>query len=117
MSDEIRPTELPTGWTLVYTDRYNTPYYTRSDGAYVWKSRDQYYSNPLDPKCRMWQAFLPDGTENGEPISKVRRNVLYRIPRKWQSPLAAICAVDLEFPVPSDQPPTGAVPPGSPPLP
>lgn len=65
---------LPGGWTL-RTEALGAPsrpWYERSDGAYVWYSRDEYYSNPLNPRCRMWQAFLHDDSTNGQPVTKVR---------------------------------------------
>jgi hypothetical protein len=74
-------------------------YYQRTDGAYVWWSRDMYYSNPENPRCRMWQAFLSDGTRDGRYLRKAPIKRERGTPRKWSTADAAMRAVDREHPI------------------
>jgi len=73
-------------------------WFERSDGAYVWKSRDEKYSFSLSPTCRMWMAYMPPSHTN-KYLFKRRRRGLYRIPRKWASAQSAMKALDKECPV------------------
>lgn len=71
-------------------------WYERTDGAYVWESSDHYYSNPLNPRCRLWMAFGPDQQYLFKaPITSPRCHT----PRKWQSAAAAMKALDREKPL------------------
>lgn len=86
-------------WTLIQDVGRHGPfsYWQRSDGAYVYKSRDEYYSNPLNPRCRMWTAFCSD--RNADCLSRTVRRSRLRWPRKWQTAEAAMRALDREHPM------------------
>lgn len=87
------------GWTLKHDVGRHGAYswWERSDGAYVWKDRDQYYSNPLNTRCRMWMVFKSDTA--GDYLSKTLRRSRLGVPRKWNTAEAAMRAADRELPL------------------
>jgi hypothetical protein len=78
-------------WTQTRWDRWD-----RNDGACVKENLHSPYPNPLDPNCRLWCAYAPDGEY---AISYGRRNTWMRIPRRWKTAEAAMQVIDREYPI------------------
>lgn len=87
----------PHEWKLVRTAV--GPRHRRGDGAEVWKSDDEFYSNPLNPRCRLWEGAGPGRTDylNQKPRTSGRnRSTGQR--RRFGTAEAAMRAVDLAYP-------------------
>lgn len=88
-------------WKEVNWDRW-----VRSDGAVVkWDDRSPHV-NPAKTSCRMWTAWEPDPGQNALVMrrGKVRRaqdGHPWRpgFPRRWKTSVAAMKAVDREYPI------------------
>lgn len=70
----------------------------RGDGAEVWESVDHYYSNPLNPRCRLWEGAGPGDNQILMRARRSDRRELGRSRRRFGSAAAAMAAVDLAHP-------------------
>jgi hypothetical protein len=71
-------------------------YYERTDGAYVWRTKDEYWAKPWLPGHRGWVAFGPGG--DNEPAINFERYGRNH-PRRWKTPEAAMKVVDELYPL------------------
>lgn len=85
-------------WTLKHDVGRMGPFswWQRSDGVYVWESHDYMHTNPLNPRCRVWMVFRSD--QIGDYLAKETRRPR-GVPRKWNTPEAAMRAADRELPL------------------
>lgn len=86
--------------------RVNDYRWRRTDGAAViWDDRSP-YPNPVRPSARMWTAWEPDPSTKALSMRRGRLREADdghlwkpRFPRRWNTPAAAMKAVDKEFPL------------------
>ena len=75
----------------------------RVDGAYVMKSRDEYWAEPWLKGHKPWVAFVDadpnDDCDNGTALTYQRGNSPLGISRRWKTPEAAMRAIDKEHPL------------------
>lgn len=86
-------TETAAMWTKDESGRF-----MRSDGALVWKG-DDYHSNPLNPRCRMWEASGPGVSDTLYKAQRRDRRERFVTRRRFGSADAAMKAVDRTFPI------------------
>jgi hypothetical protein len=72
--------------------------YERVDGARVWKG-DDYHSNPLNPRSRMWEGAGPHVNQTLVKRARRDRRERFVTRRRFGSPEAAMQAVDLIHPI------------------
>jgi hypothetical protein len=77
-------------WREVHGHRWE-----RSDGAVVKWDQSSPYPNPILESARMWTAWEPDPSQRYLGRSNGRRSW----PRRWNTPQAAMDAVDREHPL------------------
>lgn len=93
---------LPPGWHYVTLDRYGEPcrpYYARTDGAAVWENMDDYWAKCWLPGHRRWSANQSSGKRLTYHKRRGSTRSLMGSDRRWKTPLAAMRAVDREYPV------------------
>jgi hypothetical protein len=72
--------------------------FERRDGALVWKG-DEYHSNPLNPRCRMWEGAGPAGmSQTLNKAVRSDRRERFNVRRRFGSAEAAMQAVDRAYP-------------------
>lgn len=70
----------------------------RHDGAEVWRSADHYHSNPLDPRCRLWEGAGPGPDDYLMKAMRTDRRERFRTRRRFGGAQAAMRAVDRAYP-------------------
>ncbi len=92
--------QCESGWRWVVDDSYVNRF-ERTDGAYVLRSTDEYYANPMNPRHLGWKAYVDveHVDDDGTYLGYKRRDSPFRIARRWKTPQAAMRAIDKERPL------------------
>jgi hypothetical protein len=91
--------EPGSAWTLTRSDSDGHWYYRRVDGAEVWRSDDYYYSNPVNPRCRLWEAAGPGTGAYLVQALRTDRRSRGAQRRRFGTAQAAMAAVDIAIPL------------------
>ena len=89
-------------WTEVEPGFGATARFRRSDGAEVWESSNTYHSNPMNPRCRLWEAAGPgprDYLNTAQRRLNGGRQMTMRVRRRFGSAAAAMRAVETAYPL------------------